>query len=132
LVQKRKEEKEMSRNLTEKQQKFLDVLFEEAEGDPVQAVKLAGYAEGTSSTTVMNTLVDEVAELTKRFIATRGPQAAWSMLQVMSSPTSLGNKEKMAAAKDFLDRAGFVKTEKVEVKSESPLFILPPKTNEDE
>lgn len=122
----------MSRNLTEKQQKFLDVLFEEAEGDPVQAVKLAGYAEGTSSTTVMNTLVDEVAELTKRFIATRGPQAAWSMLQVMSSPTSLGNKEKMAAAKDFLDRAGFVKTEKVEVKSESPLFILPPKTNEDE
>ena len=39
-------------------------------------------------------------------------------------------KEKMAAAKDFLDRAGFVKTDKVEVKSESPLFILPPKENE--
>ena len=37
----------------------------------------------------------------------------------------------MAAAKVLLDRAGFVKTEKVEVKSESPLFILPPKENED-
>jgi hypothetical protein len=36
----------MARNLTEKQQKFLDVLFEEAKGDPVQAKKLAGYADG--------------------------------------------------------------------------------------
>jgi len=53
------------------------------------------------------------------------------MLDVMQNPTDLGNKEKMAAAKDLLDRAGFVKTDKVEVKSESPLFILPPKTHED-
>jgi hypothetical protein len=37
----------------------------------------------------------------------------------------------MAAAKDLLDRAGFVKTDKVEVKSDSPLFILPPKDYED-
>ena len=121
----------MVKNLTEKQQKFLDVLFEEAQGNPVKAIKLAGYAEGTSSTTVMNSLIDEVAELTKKFIATRGPQAAWSMMEILQNPTDLGNKEKMAAAKDFLDRAGFAKTEKVEVKSESPLFILPPKENED-
>ena len=53
------------------------------------------------------------------------------MVNVLNNPTDLGNKEKMAAAKDLLDRAGFVKTEKVEVKSESPLFILPPKENED-
>ena len=53
------------------------------------------------------------------------------MMQVMTNPTDLGNKEKMAAAKDFLDRAGFVKTEKVEVKAENPVFILPPKNNED-
>ena len=72
-----------------------------------------------------------LSNLTKKFIATRGPQAAWSMVNVLNNPTDLGNKEKMAAAKDLLDRAGFVKTEKVEVKSESPLFILPPKENED-
>ena len=53
------------------------------------------------------------------------------MMHVLENPTDLGNKEKMAAAKDFLDRAGFVKTEKVEVRSESPLFILPPKADED-
>jgi hypothetical protein len=36
----------------------------------------------------------------------------------------------MTAAKDILDRGGFVKTDKVEVSSTSPLFILPAK-NED-
>ena len=53
------------------------------------------------------------------------------MLDVMQNPTDLGNKEKMSAAKDLLDRAGFVKTDKVEIKAESPLFILPPKSHED-
>ena len=37
------------RNLTEKQQKFLDVLFEEAKGDPAQARKLSGYADTVST-----------------------------------------------------------------------------------
>ena len=53
------------------------------------------------------------------------------MYEIMNSPTDLGNKEKMAAAKDILDRSGFAKTDKVEVTSASPLFILPPKNNED-
>ena len=39
----------MARNLTEKQQKFLDVLFEEAGGNLSTARKLAGYADGVSS-----------------------------------------------------------------------------------
>ena len=49
------------------------------------------------------------------------------MFEVMNSPTDLGNKEKMAAAKDVLDRSGFIKTEKVEVSAANPLFILPRK-----
>ena len=116
--------------MTEKQQKFLDALFGEAEGDPVRALKIAGYAQGESSTRVMAPLKDEIANRTRDFIATNGSRAVWSLMYVMTNPTDLGNKEKMAAAKDFLDRAGFVKTDKVEVKSESPLFILPPKENE--
>ena len=39
----------MARNLTEKQQKFLDVLFEEAGGNLVKAKKLAGYADAVTS-----------------------------------------------------------------------------------
>ena len=118
------------RNLTEKQQLFLDVLFESAQGDPVRAKRLAGYSDNVSSTSITSVLQDEIADLTKKFISATGSKAAYSMMQVMINPTDLGNKEKMAAAKDFLDRAGFVKTDKVEIKADNPVFILPPKNNE--
>ena len=122
----------MARNLTEKQQKFLDVLFEEAGGNLVTAKKLAGYADAVTSRQVAEPLAEEIAALTKKFIASSATKAAYSMFEVMNNPTDLGNKEKMAAAKDVLDRGGFVKTEKVEVSAASPLFILPQKSDEDE
>jgi hypothetical protein len=121
---------DMRKNITEKQQKFLDVLFEDAQGDPVKAKKLAGYADAVSSTQIVNSLSDEIAELTKKFIAQSSTKAAYTMYSVMADPTDLGVKEKMLAAKDILDRAGFTKTEKVEVKAQEPLFILPAKDNE--
>ena len=120
----------MTRNLTEKQQMFLEVLFEQAKGDPVQAKKLAGYSDNVSSTSIVNSLSDEIAELTKKFIAQSSTKAAYTMFSVMADPTDLGVKEKMLAAKDILDRAGFTKTDKVEVKANEPLFILPAKDNE--
>jgi len=122
----------MARNLTEKQQKFLDVLFEEAGGNLGKARKLAGYADGVSTKAIAESLAEEIADLTKRFISSSATKAAYSMFEVMNSPTDLGNKEKMAAAKDVLDRSGFIKTEKVEVSAANPLFILPQKADEDE
>ena len=41
-------------------------------------------------------------------------------------------KEKMNAAKDLLDRAGLVKTDKVQVESTGGVVVLPAKENEDE
>ena len=120
----------MAKQLTEKQQRFLDVLFEEAEGNPVKAKKLAGYSENNSTSAITASLQDEIADLTKKFIASSATKAAYSMHQIMNKPTDLGNREKMMAAKDILDRGGFVKTDKVEVSSSSPLFILPPKEYE--
>lgn len=117
------------RNLTEKQQLFLEVLFEEAKGDATQARKLAGYAETVSTSSVVNSLQDEISERTKKFISTTATKAAFSMKQIMDSPTDLGNKEKMAAAKDILDRGGFKPSDKVEVATSNPLFILPPKND---
>jgi hypothetical protein len=49
------------------------------------------------------------------------------MVNVLKNPTALGNREKIAAAKDILDRAGFKPTDKVEVSAPNPLFILPAK-----
>lgn len=118
------------KNLTEQQQKFLDVLYEEAHGDIRTAMNLAGYSPTTHKSVVTIALSEEIADLTMRFIATSSTKAVYSMYEVMTNPVKLGNKEKMAAAKDLLDRAGFTKTEKIEVKAQEPVFILPSK-NED-
>jgi hypothetical protein len=120
----------MSRNLTEMQQRFLDVLFEEAQGDFVKAKKLAGYSDNVSTKLVVEALEDEIAELTKKFITRVGVKAAYSMFEVMTDPVALGNKEKMAAAKDLLDRSGFKAKDEVKIESDTPLFILPSKNSD--
>jgi hypothetical protein len=117
----------MSRQLTEMQQKFLEVLFEEARGDFVQAKKLAGYSDTYSTKHIVESLEDEIAELTKKFIARVGTKAAYSIYEVMQDPTALGNKEKMLAAKDLLDRGGFKARDEVKIEASAPLFILPAK-----
>ena len=117
----------MARELTENQQRFLSVLFEEAKGDFVQAKKLAGYSDNYSTKDIVTGLEDEIAELTKKFIAHVGVKAAFSMFEVMNDPTALGNKEKMTAAKDILDRGGFKAKEEIKVETDTPLFILPAK-----
>lgn len=122
----------MARTLTERQQKFLDVLFDEAGGDVVLAKKLAGYSESTATSHVVDALRDEIADRTRSFFARTAPKAAVSMANAIVDPTELGIKEKMVAAKDLLDRAGLGKVEKVDVTSGGGIFYLPAKegTNE--
>ena len=120
------------RELTDKQKLFLAVLFEEAEGDPLTAKKLAGYSNNVATSTVTAGLVNEISELTRKFIAQSSTKAAYTMFNVMGSKDMLGAKERMAAAKDIMDRAGFVKTEKVEVTTSEPVFILPAKKQQEQ
>ena len=118
------------RQLTEKQQKFLDVLFEEARGDFVQAKLLAGYSEGTPTTDILKSLKDEVLERTNLYLARNAPRAAMAMVGALVDPTELGIKEKMSAAKEVMDRVGIIKSEKIQVESSGGVMILPPKRPE--
>ena len=122
----------MGRNLTENQQKFLDVLFDEAGGDVVMAKKLAGYSDGTSTTIIVEALKEEIADRTRTYFARIAPKAAMSMAHALYDPTELGIKEKMVAAKDLLDRAGLGKVEKMEVSGSGGIFYLPPKEGNNE
>ena len=122
----------MAKELTEMQQKFLEVLFEEAKGDFVKAKKLAGYSDTYSTRHIVESLEEEIADLTKKFISRVGVKAAYSMYEVMADPTARGNKEKMAAARDLLDRGGFKAKEEIKVESDTPLFILPAKKEEND
>ena len=121
----------MTRQLTENQIKFLEVLFDEAEGDVVKAKKLAGYSDNTPTRLIVDSLKDEIFEGTKTYMSRIGPKAAVAFGKALMDPTELGVKEKMQAAKEILDRAGVVKTERVEVQSSGGLFILPPKESDD-
>tara|TARA_R100000995_G_C3417158_1_gene92165 strand:+ start:127 stop:507 length:381 start_codon:yes stop_codon:yes gene_type:complete len=122
----------MTKNLTDKQQIFLNVLFDQALGDVLTAKKLAGYSDGTSTSEVIRALKDEIAEATKEYLARVAPRAAFSMANALNDPTELGIRDKMAAAKDLLDRTGYSKTEKMEVSAPDGIFILPPKNQEQE
>ena len=121
-----------NRNLTDKQEMFLTVLFEEAQGDPLKAKKLAGYSNNVSTSQITTSLEEEIYSLTRRFIAQSSTKAAYTMYKIMGDTDMLGAKEKMAAAKDLMDRAGFTKTEKIEVSAKEPVFILPAKKADDE
>lgn len=121
----------MARNLTEQQQLFLEVLFDGANGDVVVAKQMAGYSDTTSTSYIVNTLKDEIAEATRSYLARIAPKAAISMSGALDDPTTLGLRDKMIAARDILDRTGFAKTEKVDLGSSS-IFILPPKNAADD
>jgi hypothetical protein len=123
----------MARALTDNQQRFLQVLFEEANGDVVTAKKLAGYSDATSTTTIVEALKEEITDATRSYFARIAPRAAVSMGNALLDPTELGIRDKMAAAKDLLDRAGLGKVERVDVTSGGGgIFYLPAKegTNE--
>ncbi len=122
----------MSRELTEKQAKFLEVLFEQAGGDVVRAKELAGYSENSPTSEIIKGLKDEIMERTQLYMARNAPRAAMSLVSGMVDPTELGLRDKLSAAKDLLDRVGLVKTEKVQVEATNGLMILPPKEQTDE
>jgi hypothetical protein len=117
----------MARELTEKQQKLLAVLFDEAGGDIVAAKKLAGYSEGSSTSEIVKGLKEEILEATQMFMARNAPKAAMAMVGGLYDPTELGIRDKMSAAKELLDRTGLIKTEKVQVEASGGVMLMPPK-----
>ena len=63
------------RKLTDKQQKFLDVLSTEANGDIKAALKIAGY-EDTSYYAVVKSLREEIVDCANTILAHSAPKAA--------------------------------------------------------
>tara|TARA_R100000234_G_scaffold48498_3_gene29018 strand:- start:447 stop:821 length:375 start_codon:yes stop_codon:yes gene_type:complete len=117
----------MARQLTGKQQVFLDVLFDEAGGNMATAKKLAGYSETSSTTEIVKGLKEEILEATQMYMARNAPKAAIAMTGALYDPTELGIRDKMVAAKELLDRVGLVKTEKMQVEASGGVMLMPPK-----
>ena len=117
----------MTRVLTDRQKKFIEVLFDEAGGDIVTAKKLAGYSDNTPTTEIVTSLKEEILDATHMYMARNAPKAAMSMVGALYEPTELGIRDKMAAAKELLDRTGLVKTEKMQVEAKGGVMLMPAK-----
>ncbi len=117
----------VARQLTAKQQVFLNVLFDEAAGSVTLAKKIAGYSDSTSTSEIVKGLKEEILEATQLYMARNAPQAAVAMAGALMDPTELGIRDKMVAAKELLDRTGLVKTEKMQVEASGGVMLMPPK-----
>ena len=122
----------MARQLTAKQQVFLNALFDEAGGSVILAKKIAGYADTSSTSEIVKGLKEEILEATQLYMARNAPQAAVAMAGALMDPTELGIRDKMVAAKELLDRTGLVKTEKMQVEASGGVMLMPPKATVEE
>jgi len=118
---------EKKRNLTEKQELFLNNLVETG-GDFKKSAELAGYSGNHYQ--ILKSLKHEVVDLASDVLAREAPTAAFKLIQIMKSdkPVPQANN-KLQAAQTILDRAGVVKTDKVDINQSvsGGIFILPEK-----
>ena len=118
------------KQLTPMQEAFLRALMsKECGGDFRKAMDAAGYSKNYHPADIIRDLKDEIIERAEYLLAQNAPKAALAMIGVIDDPTALGNKDKMLAAREVMDRVGLSKKERLEVKSDTPnaLFILPAK-----
>ena len=120
------------KELTELQNKFLDALFGPAKGNHAKAMKIAGYSEATNPHHIINSVRKHIIERAELEMAVNAPKAVLSMVGVIDDPSAIGNRERLAASQQILDRVGLSKVEKLNVTSDKPIgvFILPAKTDD--
>ena len=101
------------RELTEKQQSFLDHLVD-CQGDAKKAAELAGYKSHYHH--VVKTLKSEILELTQDILANAAPKAAFKLVEIMDSnkPIIQANN-KLSADQKLLDSGGVSKVDQLDV-----------------
>ena len=125
--------KTQKRNLTDMQEKFLDVLFGEAQGNPREAARIAGYSEHSYPKVIRN-LKKEITELAETHLSTHSAKAANRLITLLDEDgTTPQASIRLAAANSILDRVGIVKKDQLDVnmKALHGIFILPAKDGTD-
>ena len=125
--------KTQKRNLTDMQEKFLDVLFGEANGNPREAARIAGYSEHSYPKVIRN-LRKEITELAEQHLSTHSAKAANRLIALLDEDgTTPQASIRLAAANSILDRVGIVKKDQLDInmKALHGIFILPAKDGTD-
>ena len=120
-------DKPRKKELTEKQQTFLDNVVVTG-GDLKKAAELAGYKGNHYQ--VIQSLKDELVDMAQNLLAHNAPRAAMKLVEVMDSDRPVPQaSSKLQAAQTILDRVGVAKTERLNIDHNvnGGLFILPQK-----
>jgi len=126
--------KTQDKSLTDTQEKFLDALFGEAQGNPRRAGELAGYSEH-SYPKVLRNLKDEIVKRAENYLAIHSAKAATKMVNMLEEDGTTPHASiRMEAAKQILDRIGIVKKDQLDVNMnlKHGMFILPAKDEVEE
>ena len=126
--------KTQEKSLTDTQEKFLDALFGEAQGNPKLAGELAGYSEH-SYPKVLRNLKDEIVKRAENYLAIHSAKAATKMVNMLEEDGTTPHASiRMEAAKQILDRIGIVKKDQLDVNMnlKHGMFILPAKDEVEE
>ena len=113
--------------LTEKEQYFLDILFDECKGDVRKAMDASGYDRKTPSSLLRLKLKDQIKDAAEAYMASNTAKAAIALSDVLDDPTLPGATNLIKASKEVLDRTGITAPEQKERVVERNIFILPAK-----
>ena len=125
--------KTQKRNLTDMQERFLDVLFTEAQGNPREAARIAGYSDHSYPKVVRN-LKKEITELAENHLSTHSAKAVNRLITLLDEDDTTPQASiRLAAANSLLDRVGITKKDQLDInmKALHGIFILPPKDGTD-
>ena len=125
--------KTQKRNLTDMQEKFLDVLFTEAQGNPREAARIAGYSDHSYPKVIRN-LKKEITELAKINLSTQSAKTVSRLTDLLDEDgTTPHSNIRLAAANSVLDRVGISKKDQLDInmKAMHGIFILPAKDGTD-
>jgi len=117
------------KDLTDMQEKFLEVLFGEAKGDPKRAAEIAGYSKHSYPKVVRN-LKKEITELAENHLSTHSAKAATRLTDLLDEDGTTPHANiRLAAAAQVLDRVGIIKKDQLDInmKAVHGIFILPAK-----
>lgn len=123
----------MSRNtLTDKQNKFLDLLFsDEYIDNPRGAATIAGYSSNTMVSQIIDSVKDEILRRSDQQLVLHAPKSVKKINDVLDNPHVPGAKTTLDASFGILDRVGISKRERLEVEHKAPsgIVIFPAKNN---
>lgn len=121
-------EQKRGREYTPKQKKFLTEYAKNNFSNPREAAEKAGYANHYWQ--MISSLKDDIKEIAEALMVGAAPEAASTVYSILTAEKPIpAAQTKLAAAKEILDRAGVVKTEKVDHNHQvsGGLFLLPMK-----